>query len=368
MSPARVRRALWSLSALAALLTSCPVFADPVRVASYNTELQRKGPGLLLRDIRKGKDRQIDAVVSVIARTNPDILALQGFDWDFDNVALQAFISRLGQAGVVYPYYFAPRPNSGMATDLDLDGDGRKGGPADAQGFGRFSGQGGIALLSRFPILTDQAQDLSALIWSDVPGALLPVHEDGAPFPSPEARAIQRLSSTGHWLVPVQLPGGNILTVMTFQAGPPVFDGPEDQNGRRNHDEVLLWRKVLDGDFGPVPARPFVLAGGANLDPSDSDGRRQAISQLLQDHRFQDVTPRSDGATLAGDQGHRGKDALDTVDWPRVGRLRVDYVLPSAELPVSDAGVYWPAPGQDGHDLALTASRHRLVWVDLVFD
>ena len=357
-----------TLGALLFVLTTLPAHAETIRIASFNTELQRDGPGLLLRDIRQDRDAQIKAVVDVITRNSPDILALQGFDWDYQGVALAAFVETLGHAGARYPFHYAPRPNSGLTTDLDLDGDGRKGGPGDAQGFGRFSGQGGMAVLSRFPILTGQAQNLSDVLWRDIPGALMPVHENGTPFPSPEAQAIQRLSSTGHWIVPIQLPDDSILSLMVFQAGPPVFDGPEDRNGRRNHDEILLWQQVLDATFGPAPTRRFVLAGGANLDPADSDGRRKAIRALLQDRRFQDPMPISDGATQAGDQGHRGDNQTDTVDWPRVGRLRVDYLLPSADWQVQATGVYWPAPGQDGHDIALTASRHRLVWVDLTLN
>jgi len=352
--------------ALALLLIPLSAPADPIRVASFNTELQREGPGLLLRDIRRGQDRQILAVVSVIARTTPDILVLQGFDWDHEGAALAAFADLLKTAGPDYPYRYAQRPNSGLATDLDMDGDSRRGGPGDAQGYGNFTGQGGLAVLSRFPILTERSRDYSTLLWRDVPDALLPQHEAGTAFPSPEAQAIQRLSSTGHWAVSVKLPDGTVLTLLTFQAAPPVFDGPEDRNGRRNHDEILLWRHVLDGAFGPAPRDRFVLAGGANLDPSDSDGRRIAIQTLLADPRFQDPDPRSDGAATAGGQGHEGNDATDTVDWPNAGRLRVDYVLPSEDWHVADAGVYWPAPGAPGHEDVLTASRHRLVWVDLV--
>jgi len=363
MIPARIL-----CCALALFLTSLPAQADPIRIASFNTELQRDGPGLLLRDIRRGQDPKIKAVVAVIARTAPDILVLQGFDWDFDGTALSAFADLLKTSGQDYPHRYAPKPNSGMATDLDLDGDGRKGGPGDAQGYGAFTGQGGIAVLSRFPILPDKAKDYSALIWRDVPGALLPLHEDGSAFPSAEAQAIQRLSSTGHWAIPIRLPDGSILTLLTFQAGPPVFDGTEDRNGRRNHDEILLWRLVLDGAFGLTPKRQFVLAGGANLDPKDSDGRRGAIGAILADPRLHDPKPRSDGAAQAGNQGHNGPDALDTVDWQGVGRLRVDYVLPSADWTVVGTGVFWPAPEQVGHDDALAASRHRLTWVDLALN
>jgi Endonuclease/Exonuclease/phosphatase family len=339
-----------------------------LRIASFNVGLQRDGPGLLLRDIRRGDDPQIAAVADVIARVAPDILALQGFDWDYDGTALAAFAGLLRDAGADYPYRFALRPNSGIATDLDLDGDGRLGGAGDAQGYGSFSGRGGLAILSRYPIQGGAVQDLSRMLWRDLPGALLPQYPDGTAFPSPRALDIQRLSSTGHWVVPVSLPDGRRLTLLTFQAGPPVFDGPEDRNGKRNHDEIALWRAYLDGAFGPTPDGRFVLLGGANLDPFDSDGRRKAIRALLDDPRLQDVRPQSSGAALAADQGHSGANALDTVDWPKVGRLRVDYVLPSRDWRVMDAGVFWPAPGGAGRDSALAASRHRLVWVDLALD
>lgn len=344
-----------------------PAAADTLRVATFNAELHRDGPGLLLRDLLRGGSDQIDAVLGVISRTSPDILALQGFDWDYDGAALLAFADKISSSGISYPYRFAARPNSGMATDLDLDGDGRLGDPGDAQGFGSFTGQGGMAVLSRYPIQIEQVQDHSDLLWRDLPGALLPTHEDGSAYPSDQARDIQRLSSTAHWIVPINLPNGKMLSLMTFHASPPVFDGAEDRNGRRNHDEIVFWRAVLDGTIG-TPPDLFVIAGDANLDPYDSDGRREAIRMLLSDPRLQDPESESDGAAAMPDQGDTGRNALDTVDWDGIGRFRVDYVLPSAQLTVTDAGVFWPAPDEDGHTDALTASRHRLVWVDLLLD
>jgi hypothetical protein len=59
-----------------------------------------------------------------------------------------------------------------MATGLDLDGDGRLGGAADAQGFGEFTGQGGMAILSRHPI--GPVTDHSAFLWRDLPGQIMP--------------------------------------------------------------------------------------------------------------------------------------------------------------------------------------------------
>lgn len=336
-------------------------------MASFNTELQRDGPGLLLRDIQRGED-QVAAVAKVIARTAPEILLLQGIDWDYENRALHALADTLEDAGVSYPHRFALRPNTGIETGLDLDGDGRLAEPEDAQGFGPFTGYGGIALLSVYPVISEDVQEFSSLLWRDLPGAKLPVHPDGAPFPSAEAQKVQRLSTTGHWAVPVALPDGDRLTVLTWQAGPPVFDGPEDRNGLRNHDENAFWLRFLDGEVGRAPSRRFVLAGGANADPNDGDGRREAIRALLTDPRLRDPEPASPGAAQADPQGHRGPDALDTVDWRGPGRLRVDYILPSADWTIVGAGVHWPAQGSPGHEDALTASRHRLVWVDLLLD
>ena len=329
------------------LALSLPAQSQPLRIATYNVELQRDGPGLLLRDLARGKDPQIAAVLDVIATADADVLAIQNFDYDLTGEAL----SILAKAAD-YPHYFALRPNAGMPTGLDMDGDGKLGGPADAQGYGRFSGHGGMAILSRYPIMTDSVQDLYDLLWKDVPDALLPVIADG-PFPSADALAVQRLSTTGHWIVPIDVPKGQ-FDLMTFHASPPVFDGPEDRNGRRNHDEIRLWQQVLDGDIGTAPANRFVIAGDANLDPDDSDGIRSAIDNLLADMRLQDVRPTGAAGT-------------DTVDWadPVPGNLRVDYVLPSIHWAVLDSGVMWPAADDPEARTVATASRHRLVWVDL---
>lgn len=350
---------------LAVLALATPAPGETIRVASFDTDLSRDGPGLLLRDIMRGGDPQIDAVLDVIAHTAPDILAMQGIDWDHDGRALAALVAALSEAGADYTYRFAARPNSGLETGLDMDGDGRSGGPGDAQGYARFTGQGGLAVLSRFPIETSGVRDLSGLLWADLPGAKLPRTPDGTPFPSAEAQAVQRLSERAHWVVPIVLPGGDVLNLLTFNAAPPVFDGPEDRNGLRNHDEIMLWLHLLDGTLGPAPAPPLVLAGNANLDPFDGQGRHEAIRLLLADPRLRDTAPTSAGAAQARDEGHSGPNAQDTADWPRAGRLRVDYVLPSADLTVTGSAVHWPAPGTPGHDAAIAASPHRLVWVDL---
>lgn len=350
------------IAMLTALVIAPHAYSDTIRIATYNIELTRDGPGLVLRDLRRGSDPQIDAITQVIDTVAPDVLAIQGLDYDFGLETLKAFNASLAKP---YPHLFALPTNRGLQTGLDLDGNGRMGEASDAQGFGRFYGQGAMALLSRLTIDEGRVQSFDDVLWQDVPQTQMPRYEDGTPFPSTRAAQVQRLSSSGHWIVPLGLNASQNVSLMMFHATPPVFDGPEDRNGLRNADEIRLWQHVLNGDLGMAPDSAFIIAGSATLDPFDSDGRNQAIRDLIRDPRVQDPEPRSDGAARAPEQGHQGPSALDTVDWPEVGRLRVDYLLPSTDLAVDAAGVYWPPVGSAGHQAALRASRHRLVWVDI---
>lgn len=319
-------------------MVALPLGAETLRVATFNTELYRDGPGLLLRDILRGEDAQINAVVAVIANANPDVIALQGFDYDLEGRALSAFALALEDAGAPYPYRFAAPPNAGRMTQLDLDMDGKTGGPRDAQGYGRFFGQGAMALLSRYPIVVEDVQDFSDLLWRDLPGNLYPITDEG-PWGGTEAHTIQRLSAHGHWVVPIDHPELGHFHVMTYHATPPVFDGPEDRNGRRNHDETAFWTQYLDDAFGPAPDRAFILLGDANADPNGGDGRPEAISNLLSDPRLLDpLGPEP------------------TVKWDGVGALRVDYILPSSDWHIAATGRSEANP---------EASRHQLIWVDL---
>jgi hypothetical protein len=277
---------------------------------------------------------------------------------------------------------FAPPVNAGVPSDHDLDLDGRLGDWDDGFGWGKFPGHAGMALVARLPIDAAGARTFRGLLWRDLPGADLPEHPDARPWPSAEAQAVMRLSSRSHWDVAVVLPDGGRLHLLASYPTPPLFDGPEGRNLRRNHDEIDFWRQYLDGaaladDAGAVagaPAAPVVLLGDMNADPHDGDGLRGAMQRLLAHPRLQDPRPASAGAPEAAavqggaNRAHLGPAALDTADWAEEGgpgNLRVDYVLPDAGLTVTAAGVLWPEAGDPLAETVAAASAHRLVWVDL---
>ena len=322
---------------LAFFLGATACLAEPLRIALFHTELNRKAPGLLYRDIVSGAP-DIAQRVDRIVQAHPDVLVLLGFDYDFHGLALTAFAHRIRDAGGPdFRHQFALHPNTGLATGLDLDGDGRLGTPRDAQGFGRYSGEGGMAVLSRIPIGADAATDFSQIIWSELPWARLP-QVSGAPFYDEQTQRVLRLSSVGHWVVPIEI--GGSLDLLVFHATPPVFDGPEDRNGFRNADEIRFWAKFLDG-----PHAPSVVIGDANQDPDIGEGQRDAIQSSLAHPDLADP--------LAGSP---------TVDWSGIdlGLRRVDYILPTKDLTLAGSGLVWP------EDDTSETSRHALIWVDLV--
>lgn len=388
-------RLLTALAAALGLGVSGPAAAEPppvpegaIRVAQFNAALVRQGAGVLLRDIGR-RHPQIEAVAEIVLRARPDILLINELDADPEGRALAAFAARLaegvaGLEGIDYPHRFQGAQNVGVPSGHDLDRDGRTMGPGDAFGYGRFPGQYAMALLSRFP-LAGEVRSWTGLPWSAMPGARRPVRPDGAPFHPDPVWAAMRLSSKAHWAAPIATPVGT-LRLLAAHPTPPVFDGPEDRNGRRNADEIRLLREILDGAGwlvddagtpGGLPAdAPVVVAGDLNADPLDGDGIRAEIAALLAHPRLQDPAPASPGGAEAGGGAARAGDpSRHTADWPDPpggpGNLRVDYVLPSAGLRVLAAGVFWPARADPLARLVarrgrtLASSDHRLVWVDL---
>jgi hypothetical protein len=281
--------------------------------------------------------------------------------------------------------------NTGIPSGFDLDNNGTIGGGNDAFGFGFFPGQFGMVVYSRYPIQASQVRTFQNFLWKDMPGALLP-DDAGTAAPadwySPEELAVFRLSSKSHWDVPVVTPLGVVHTLVSHPT-PPVFDGPEDRNGKRNHDEIRFWADYVtprrgsyiyddQGRRGALKGGRFVVMGDQNSDPRDGDSIPGAIQQLIEHPRINvSATPSSDGAVEASAlQGganatHLSDPRFDTADFAdgAPGNLRADYVLPSRNLSICDAGVFWPIRADSLSRLTgefpFPTSDHRLVWVDV---
>jgi hypothetical protein len=369
---------------LAILLSFASVAgAETLRLATFNADLSRAAPGLLLRDLTRG-DADAERVAAIVKAVRPDILLITKFDHDPRGRALKVFrdLLRAGKDGIDYPHLFAGPVNAGVPSGHDLDRDGKLMGWNDGFGFGRFPGEGGMAILSRHRIDEAGIRTFREFLWRDLPDHLMPVHPDNTPWPTAEAQAVMRLSSRAHWDVPVILPDGRRLHLLASYPSPPIFGDEAGTNLRRNHDEIVFWVQYLygvpftddQGRSAAAPDAPLAVMGSLNADPADGDGMRIAIQRLVGHDRLQDPLPASAGAVAAArEQGganaaHLGDPALDTVDWrddTGPGNLRVDYVLPGAGLTVEDAGVFWPAPDAPGAELVAEGSSHRLVWVDI---
>lgn len=370
----------------------------PVRFATFNASLNRNFSGQLISDLSVPGNAQANAVAEIIQRTRPDVLLINEFDFDDGGVAAQLFqdnylsISLNGADPIEYPYYYVAPSNTGIPSGFDLNNNGVVAGPDDAFGFGFFPGQFGMAVYSMYPIDYENIRTFQLFLWKDMPGALLP-DDPNTPEPadwySPEELDVFRLSSKSHWDVPVII-GNKTVHFLTSHPTPPVFDGPEDRNGRRNFDEIRFWADYIlpsrsgyiyddNGNYGGLtPGESFVIAGDQNSDPFDGDSI-PGSAQLLIEHPLVNskVTPSSEGAVeQAALQGganttHTGNPAYDTADFAdsAPGNLRADYVLPRKQLQILDAGVFWPLSTDPLFRLVgafpFPSSDHRLVWVDV---
>jgi 3-phytase len=378
--------------------------SDQVRFATFNASLNRNAAGQLRADLSTPDNAQARTIAEIVQRARPDVLLINEFD--FDPLAAELFagnylaIGQNGAAAIHYRYHFIAPSNTGIASGFDLNNDGNvvttPGAPGygdDALGFGAFPGQFGMVVYSRYPIDRAHARTFQKFLWKDMPGALLPddpATAAPADWYSPAEQQVVRLSSKSHWDLPIEI-GHRTVHFLVSHPTPPVFDGPEDRNGRRNFDEIGFWadyvtpgegRYIYDDDGrrgGLPPGSSFVIAGDQNSDPLDGDSIPGAAQQLL-DNPWIDAAfaPTSAGAVEASAlQGganatHRSDPRFDTADFADTapGNLRADYVLPSRnDFDVRGGGVFWPVQSDPLFRLTgvfpFPSSDHRLVWLDV---
>lgn len=409
MTGPRFLRSAGAILAMAVLLAGCVTpggTSTPatVRIATYNMEDVRTDD--LLRDDQP----RLKRLAATIQALRPDVLLLNeiAFDgpgapyWnsgDPEGQNARRFVERyLGvpQADslepIVYRTFMAPS-NTGRSSGYDLNANGESvtawpmppsaaddGAPAaqtpdgraygdDSWGFGTFPGQYAMAIFVRegLEILADSVRTFRDFPWAAMPDALAPVDADtGQPFYAPEVWERFPLSSKSHWDVPVRLPDGTVLHVLASHPTPPGFDGPEQRNKRRNHDEIRFWNGYLDGAEwirddrgragGLAPGASFVILGDLNADPDEGNAIGDPVGTWLLSHPRVGGTfvPKTDAAGAAA---FPDLDPDDTARW----RLRVDYVLPSTDLEVVSGGVVRPSDPE-----AAYGSDHFPVWIDVL--
>lgn len=383
------------VSVVEPLNEAVPAKIGDLRIATYNSYLNRTTLGGLKADLESKTDSQIKNVAEIIQRVNPDILLLQEFDY-YGNEQVQTFINdylnvpqKADTVGVNYPYFYTATVNTGTQPDplVDFNNDGVYGGADDAYGFGEFEGQYGMVLLSKYPIDVANIRTFQKFLWKDMPNANIPKNIDGTDYYDSNELNIFRLSSKSHWDIPVNV-NGTIINVLASHPTPPTFDDGDtdgkndnesnnviDWNGKRNHDEIRLWADFIannaeylyddSGVTGGLNADTrFVILGDQNADSNEGDAYDGAINQLLTSSMVNATTPVSQGAV------EDGLDADDTANWG----LRADYLLPSNYgFKVDQSAVFWPRKGDIKHHLiektgsSENSSDHRLVWADLSF-
>ncbi len=127
MRAARMRGALTILLLAAGVLPAAAAAPAMVRIATFNSSLNRAAQGALLRDLSRPVDAQAQAVAEIVQRVRPDILLLQEFDYDAAGKSLAAFqanylgVSQSGQKPIRFEHSFFTESNTGVPSGFDLD-------------------------------------------------------------------------------------------------------------------------------------------------------------------------------------------------------------------------------------------------------
>lgn len=360
-----ISRLILGIVAVGALLGACPrASGEPgelrLRVATFN--IHDAGTDA----IASGRDERLKRVAEVILDIRPDIIFLNEIDQDAACLNGQRFADAyladqyLSKPPIRYRAFMRPS-NTGVHSGFDLDNNGvidqQQGSRdygGDCLGYGEHPGQYGMAVLVREGLTVDEGRvrTFRNFLWKDMPGALLPPLTDGAgSWYSDEELAVLPLSSKSHWDLPVILENGATVHILASHPTPPVFDGPEDRNGRRNHDEIRFWADYISGgdnaayitdDSGARGGlhadAHFVIVGDLNADPEKGDSRDNPMQLLLAHARVAKADPPFSTTPLRTTRRNEVVTLTD-FDTSRFA-MRIDYALPSSGTRVIGSRVY----------------------------
>jgi alkaline phosphatase len=230
-------------------------------------------------------------------------------------------------------------------------------------------------LLSKYPIEKQNIRTFQNFLWKDMPNAIVPTDPiTKEPWYNKQEWQALRLSSKSHWDIPVNVQG-KIVHILASHPTPPVFDGKEDRNGARNHDEIRFWLDYItpnqgnyiyddQGTNGGIKNHSrFVILGDQNASKDEGGARKEGIGNLL-------VSPFTNNeqspASIAGINNSDSPFAANhTAGWG----MRADYVIPSRSgIKLEKSGIFWPENNSALYRLIATrsaSSDHRLVWADL---
>lgn len=370
-----------------------------LRVATFNVSMEALNyaeqtkqdtvniKGDELSDALQNNHQQIKNIAEIIQRVNPDIILLNEFDRVDDSATnIRYFINKYlsksqnNQQAINYPYFYQGAVNTGVEVNGDLNHDGISNQlPADTHGFGHFVGHYGMALLSKYPIDEKAIRTFQKFKWHHMPNALKPIiPETHQPWYTEDTWQALRLSSKSHWDIPIKV-NDKTIHILASHPTPPVFDGPENRNGNRNHDEIRFWFDYINEEQGAYiyddkqhkgalkANRRFIIVGDQNASSVEGGAvittDSQGITALLNSEKIQDPLPTSLGGKNHSSENTNG--IHHTANWA----MRADYVLPSTfGLIIKKSGIFWPKKNEDTYRLIenrQTSSDHRLVWLDV---
>ncbi|MEZ8104640.1 MULTISPECIES: endonuclease/exonuclease/phosphatase family protein [Vibrio] len=381
---------------------------------------------------------QIRNVAAIIQTERPAVIMMSEFNNDgtgTNNDALTGFrlnylavpqnSNSIDQDGTVlkpisFQYFANFATNTGKLSGYDLNRDGKVATDADkgsytyandSWGFGQYHGQYAFALMSQYEIDKDNIRTFQSFKWKDMPGETNPTITDcdgdpaipagmacGDKWYTDAAWAEKPMSSKNHVDAPIIITKEDgteeKIHLLLSHPTPPIFDKLTTNNKMLNRAEIDFWVDYVGGNAnyiyddkgvtgGLESGAHFIVMGDLNADPLKGDGDLTAINALM-DHdkvnrlaTFGPLAPASLGGPECLALGECKEANWDTPNPDQVtstSGLRLDHVIPSANLNITESGVHWPATFESGRLLVndervgngnskAISSDHRLVWI-----